>query len=63
MRHPSGVFHFRLLVPANLREALGKRISKVTGARETLISSFVLNPAGTPDWAIDPGVGQMGSKR
>jgi len=30
-RHTSGVFHFRLVVPADLRQAFGKKIIKVSG--------------------------------
>jgi len=30
LRHPSGVFHFRLVVPADLCEAFGKKIIKVS---------------------------------
>jgi hypothetical protein len=30
LRHPSGIFHFRLVVPADLRSAFGKKILKVS---------------------------------
>jgi integrase len=30
LRHPSGIFHFRLVVPADLRQVLGKKIIKVS---------------------------------
>jgi hypothetical protein len=30
LRHPSGVFHFRLVVPADLRQVFGKKIVKIS---------------------------------
>jgi hypothetical protein len=33
LRHPSGIFHFRLVVPADLRQVLGKKIIKVSHQR------------------------------
>lgn len=66
LRHPSGVWHFRLIVPADLRALLGRRVVKKSlGTRDPVVArawAYALGAQYAQAFAVARGRGsRMGS--
>lgn len=65
LRHPSGVFHFRLVVPADLRQVFGKKILKISlrtkDPSAAKAYAYALGARYAQDFAEARGKGSMGS--
>lgn len=65
LRHPSGVFHFRLVVPADLRQVFGKKIVKISlrtkDPSAAKAYAYALGARYAQDFAEARGKGSMGS--
>jgi hypothetical protein len=65
LRHPSGVFHFRLVVPADLRQVFGKKIVKISLRTKDPTAAkayaYALGARSAHDFADARGKGSVGS--
>lgn len=65
LRHPIGVFHFRLVVPADVRKVFGKKIVKISlRSKDPTVAkpyAYALGARYAQDFAEARGKGSMGS--